>query len=311
MKIGIIGLGYWGKHYVRLINNNPTVKLVALCDINQNNLDKFSYLNVNYFTDYKELFKSKLIDTVIIVTIAKEHYKIILKALEYNLNIFVEKPIVTNLNDCIKIKSSMNNTNTKLMTGYTYLFNPKIEYICNYIKGNNLDIKSIHFEWTCFGPIRNDVSPILDLGVHPISILLKLFPNDEFHKFNTYSTNTKNTYFISFNIKDIIIFINLSWSNPGKTRKMIINDESTKIVFDDVSNINPISIYTSNKSKANSDNPQPIMTDGDIIIPEIEDKEPLKEQINYFINDDINDDINIGNIDFSIKLMKIIDKINI
>ena len=86
--------------------------------------------------------------------------------------------MVTNLNDCIKIKNSMNNTNTKLMTGYTYLFNPKIEYICNYIKGNNFDIKSIHFEWTCFGPIRNDVSPILDLGVHPISILLKLFPND-------------------------------------------------------------------------------------------------------------------------------------
>ena len=48
------------------------------------------------------------------------------------------------------------------------------------------------------------------------------------------------------------------------------------------------------------------MTDGDIIIPEIEDKEPLKEQINYFINNDIN----IGNIDFLIKLMKIIDQIS-
>ena len=88
---------------------------------------------------------------------------------------------------------------------------------------------------------------------------------------------------------------------------MTINDESTKIIFDDVSNINPVSIYTSNKSKATTNNPQPIMTDGDIIIPEIEDKEPLKEQIEYFINNDIN----IGNIDFSIKLMKIINKINI
>ena len=118
----------------------------------------------------------------------------------------------------------------------------------------------------------------------------------------------KNTYFISFNVNDIIIFINLSWSNPGKIRKMTINDESTKIIFDDVSNINPVSIYTSNKSKATTNNPQPIMTDGDIIIPEIEDKEPLKEQIEYFIN---NNNINIGNINFSIKLMKIIDKITI
>ena len=306
MNVGIIGLGYWGKHYVRLVNNNSKMNLIALCDVNKNNLDKFSYLNINFFTNYEELFKKNLIDTVIIVTIAKEHYKIILKALEYNLNIFVEKPIVTHLDECIKIKQLMNN-NIKLMTGYTYLFNPKVEYIYNYIKINSLNIKSIHFEWTCFGPIRNDVSPILDLGVHPISILLKLFPDYDFHNFNTYSTKTKNTYFISFNINDIIIFINLSWSNPGKIRKMTINDESTKIIFDDVSNINPVSIYTSNKSKATTNNPQPIMTDGDIIIPEIEDKEPLKEQIEYFINNDIN----IGNIDFSIKLMKIINKINI
>lgn len=306
MNVGIIGLGYWGKHYVRLINNNNKMNLIALCDVNKNNLDKFSYLNINFFTNYEELFKKKLIDTVIIVTIAKEHYKIILEALKYNLNIFVEKPIVTNLNECIQIKQLMNN-NIKLMTGYTYLFNPKVEYIYNYIKINSLNIKSIHFEWTCFGPIRNDVNPILDLGVHPISILLKLFPDYDFYNFNTYSTKTKNTYFISFNVNDIIIFINLSWSNPGKIRKMTINDESTKIIFDDVSNINPVSIYTSNKSKATTNNPQPIMTDGDIIIPEIEDKEPLKEQIEYFINNDIN----IGNIDFSIKLMEIIHKINI
>ena len=104
MNVGIIGLGYWGKHYVRLVNNNSKMNLIALCDVNKNNLDKFSYLNINFFTNYEELFKKNLIDTVIIVTIAKEHYKIILKALEYNLNIFVEKPIVTHLDECIKIK---------------------------------------------------------------------------------------------------------------------------------------------------------------------------------------------------------------
>ena len=194
MNVGIIGLGYWGKHYVRLVNNNSKMNLIALCDINKNNLDKFSYLNINFFTNYEELFKKNLIDTVIIVTIAKEHYKIILKALEYNLNIFVEKPIVTDLDKCIKIKKLINN-NIKLMTGYTYLFNPKIEYIYNYIKINSLNIKSIHFEWTCFGPIRNDVNPILDLGVHPISILLKLFPDYDFYNFNTYSTKQKYLFY--------------------------------------------------------------------------------------------------------------------
>ena len=33
------------------------MNLIALCDVNKNNLDKFSYLNINFFTNYEELFK--------------------------------------------------------------------------------------------------------------------------------------------------------------------------------------------------------------------------------------------------------------
>ena len=39
------------------------------------------------------------------------------------------------------------------------------------------NIKSIAFEWTCYGPIRKDTTPIFDLAVHPISILYYLFPD--------------------------------------------------------------------------------------------------------------------------------------
>ena len=35
MKLGIIGLGYWGKHYIRIINNSERCTLTAICDINK------------------------------------------------------------------------------------------------------------------------------------------------------------------------------------------------------------------------------------------------------------------------------------
>ena len=63
------------------------------------------------------------------------------------------------------------------MIGHTYLYNSKINYIKDFIKKDFNNVKSISFQWTCYGPIRLDTTPIFDLAVHPISILFYLFPN--------------------------------------------------------------------------------------------------------------------------------------
>jgi predicted dehydrogenase len=42
MNVGLIGLGYWGKHYVRIINNSNRCKLVSLCDLNEKVFEKYN-----------------------------------------------------------------------------------------------------------------------------------------------------------------------------------------------------------------------------------------------------------------------------
>ena len=285
LRIGIIGLGYWGKHYVRIVSKSDRCHLTALCDVFEDTLNKYNYINVDKYINYKDMFDSGTIDAVVIVTIASLHEQIIKDALKYNLKIFVEKPYTLKYKDCQNIDKLLRKEN-KLMVGHTYLFNPKINYIKQFIQHSMPIAQTIHFEWTFYGHHPTDTTPAFDLAVHPLSILFWLFPEGEIRDIHSIKSSSNHTYFIQFKKGDVLVQMNISWASPGKTRKMIINNNKIKVIFDDVSNKEPIKILHVN-------NPQPteanvgqfsVHADGNIMIPQIKNKEPLTEQFNHWLD---------------------------
>jgi UDP-N-acetylglucosamine 3-dehydrogenase len=302
LNVALIGLGYWGKHYVRLTSNNTRVNLVSICDLNKEALEKYNHLKITTYSDYNKMLQNEKIDAVIIVTVASSHYKIIKDIISYNKEIFVEKPYTLSYDYCNDIN---NRLSKKIMVGHTYLFNSKVNYIKNFILDNKIDVKTVNFEWCCYGPIREDTTPIFDLSVHPLSILLYLFPSLEITNIVSLKSKTNNTYFCNLLIGDILVNMNISWSSPGKTRQMTINSDEIKIVFDDVSNINPVKIYYINDPNYNNNIPNIIHTDGNIIIPQIENTEPLTNQFNHWLDTIINKDNCITDNIFGTKIVKI------
>jgi len=69
IRIGIIGLGWWGKQIVTCLAESPRFKVVAGCDIDSNMAAPFAashkFLLVN---DYTALLKRSDIDAIAIVT---------------------------------------------------------------------------------------------------------------------------------------------------------------------------------------------------------------------------------------------------
>lgn len=308
MKIGIVGLGYWGKHYVRIVGKSSRVNLTAICDNNIEMLNKYNLHDVKKFIDYKEMISSNTIDSIIIITIASLHKEIVEEALKYKLNIFVEKPYTLNLQDCLDIEKSLTKT-SKIMIGHTYLFNYKINYIKNFIKNEMNNIKTINFDWSCFGPIRKDTTPIFDLAVHPLSIVYYLFPDGNIENIQYLKSSSNNTYFVNFLKNNIIFQLNISWSSPGKTRKMIINDDKIKLIFDDVTNSEPIKILYTDEDNSSDNNNLLLHSDGKILIPQIKNSEPLTEQFNYWIDYCENNNDCISDHYFGKKIIDFCEKI--
>lgn len=99
IRFGIIGLGNQGRNY--LINEFDQGKIkngavVAACDINPVKIEKIKNETINkeivYFSDYKEMLDSGLVDVVMVETPHYKHPEIVIECLKRDINVICDKP---------------------------------------------------------------------------------------------------------------------------------------------------------------------------------------------------------------------------
>ena len=115
-KVGIIGLGSWGKNIYRNLNHFNVVETVYDNDLKNLNFNSIKKNNITGNID--DIFLSKTIDSVIIATPASTHKDYIIKSLKNNKNVFVEKPLCLSLRDTREIEKLANEVNKTIFTGH-------------------------------------------------------------------------------------------------------------------------------------------------------------------------------------------------
>ena len=105
MKIGVVGLGYWGKkvviEYISMLSNRKIDKLI-LYDEKREEADRFKHVNNVEITDtFEELLNE--VDGVHICTPNSTHFNLIKKALNKNINVLIEKPITKNSDEAFEL----------------------------------------------------------------------------------------------------------------------------------------------------------------------------------------------------------------
>ena len=114
IRYGIVGLGNEGSYYCYLFNDKQVhnAKITALCDTNPSKIENakksMEGFDVQYFSDYKEMIDSGLIDAVIVVTPHYSHAEISKYAMEKGVAVLCDKPAgvytkqVREMNECAK-----------------------------------------------------------------------------------------------------------------------------------------------------------------------------------------------------------------
>ena len=102
IRVGIIGLGI-GKYHLRSYNNNKYCEVAGICDFDKKILEKYSYLNIEEYTNANSLILNKNIDVISIASHDHFHFDQIMLALNNNKHVFVEKPICLNSKELLKI----------------------------------------------------------------------------------------------------------------------------------------------------------------------------------------------------------------
>lgn len=142
LNLALFGLGRAGKIHYNNILQSKLYNLKAIIDIEFKYKEHFP--NNTELIQYKDddkidkLLQSDTIDAVIIASPTNTHYDIIIRSLQANKHVFVEKPIVNNLNKIKECFRLANQRQLKLFVGYNRRFDYKIQDIKHKIDTSNV-----------------------------------------------------------------------------------------------------------------------------------------------------------------------------
>ena len=96
----LIGTGWWGMNILRTAIASGTIRVVALCDVDQNQLDpaaaeveKLCGYKPKKYKDFRELLDTERPEVAIVATPDHWHPLITIDALKHGAHVYVEKPI--------------------------------------------------------------------------------------------------------------------------------------------------------------------------------------------------------------------------
>ena len=199
VKWGIIGLGNIALKFSEGFQYTKNAKLFAISSRNKNKLQAFKnrfQIDDNYcFTNYDSLLECKDLDIIYIALPHSLHYEWVMKSIEKEKNILVEKPATVNFLQMENIKNNLKNKNIFFSEAFMYRYHPQISKVVDLLKnnviGNLVSMESL-FGFDALGrkkifgiklnklkkkPDRNNRlynkelggGAILDLGCYPVS----------------------------------------------------------------------------------------------------------------------------------------------
>lgn len=97
LRHACIGVGGMGGHDLQNFMQHPQVEIVALCDVDENNLKKAAALlpNARLYSDWRELFKKEKdnVDSVNVTVPDHNHFVIAMKAISLGKHVYLQKPM--------------------------------------------------------------------------------------------------------------------------------------------------------------------------------------------------------------------------
>lgn len=145
IKIGIVGAGWPAWQHIKSFKNIDGVRVTALCDINEKQLDKIAdeYDIPRRFVRLEDMLNEKQIDAVVICTPNYLHVPQAILALKAGKHVLCEKPLSINAAEARKIRVYLKRSKKIFMLAHVYRFREESQYLKDII--NRGELGSIYF----------------------------------------------------------------------------------------------------------------------------------------------------------------------
>lgn len=273
VRVGVIGVGYLGKHHARILSEIEGAELIAVVDIVRKKADSYAEkYSCKASYNYKDILNE--VDALSIVTPTSTHYEIALDCINAGKDVLIEKPITEKIEEAEQLIEEAEKRRCLLQVGHLERYNSAI------LAASEMINKPMFIESERFSPFLGqggrgtDVDVTLDLMIHDIDIILSLIPlpvkeiNAVGAEVLTDKIDVAKAW-LKFD-NGCTALATVSRLSPEKLRRLKVFQKESYISIDYLNS--EIKRFTRTREGTIS---------SDIIKPE--DKEPLKEELKDFI----------------------------
>lgn len=249
--VAVLGVGYWGKKIVDEYTNIPGVKVKAVSDQVDANLDfcRDRYGVTNLYRDYREVLQDEEIVAVNVCLPNKVHYQACKDALEAGKHVLVEKPITLTSQEGKELVEMASEKNLTLSVGHIYRFNNALLEMRRLMSQRFFGRPYLmNFVWMNLEQAFPDRDVIVDLAPHffdMVNFIFDAWPQRISCTGKPYRRKElEEAAYISCEMPSgVMAHATLSWLAPRKVRQIEIIGENRSALIDAVAQ--DVTIYES------------------------------------------------------------------
>jgi len=295
LNVGVIGCGYWGPNLIRNFMQLNDTTVIRVADLDEKRLSgiKQNYRSIETTTNYREVVDDPLIDIVVVATPVRTHYRFASEALGAGKHVFVEKPMTASTKEAEDLVRIAQENKRTLMVGHTFLYTEAVKKMKSVIESGELGkIYYINAQRLNLGLFQKDINVTWDLATHDISIILYLLGREpertQFQGQAHINPAIEDVAILTMYFPDnVVAFVQSSWLDPDKIRKITVVGSKKMMVFDDIQPTEKIRIYDKGVEGPEHYNTFAEFAYsykyGDIVIPKIGGAEPLRAELSHFV----------------------------
>ena len=292
VRVGVVGLGYWGPNLARNFDRLPGADLRWICDASDGARARWrpQFPNARDTASVDDLLNDPDLDAIVIATQVPSHPELAARVLEAGKHCFVEKPLAQSVAEAERVLAVAEASGRTLMVGHLLEYHPGLEKLKEIADSGDLgDIHYIYSNRLNLGQLRRDENALWSLGAHDVSVVLRLAGDEEPSEIQAMGES-----YMRPGIEDVVFcylrfpsglaaHLHLSWLDPHKERRFTVVGSKRMATFDDMEIEQKLTVYDKGFDQDFSSYGEYIQRSGDIWSPRISNEEPLRIECRHFV----------------------------
>jgi predicted dehydrogenase len=291
IRLGVVGLGYWGPNIARNMAQIPGCELSWLCDASEQARERLatSFPGARTSGELAELLADESLDAIVLATPVPSHAELAIAVAGAGKHCFVEKPLATSAADAERAVAAAAEADRILMVGHLLEYHPAVSRLKELIDSGELGgLYYIYGNRLNLGKLRADENALWSLGAHDVSVALHLIGEEPVECLAQGASYVRDPVqdvvfcFLRFP-SGVVAHLHLSWLDPHKERRITVVGDRRMATFDDMLIEGKLTIYDKGFDEDSRSWGEYIARSGDTFSPQIGNVEPLRLECEHFI----------------------------